>query len=70
MQEYWEYQIRNTTKNYTMRATKTLYTAHLGTLHQKYKLTSSILGISSDIVKEVINLSRYGKRTVRIINKH
>jgi len=36
-------------------ATKTLFAAHLGTVEQKTKLSSKLLGVDASIVKEVFN---------------
>lgn len=36
-------------------ATKTLFTAHLGTQDQKDKLTASLMGVNADVVKNVFN---------------
>jgi hypothetical protein len=44
-----------TVNNFVGWATETLFTAHLGTKEQKDKLSSKLMGISADIVKEVFN---------------
>ncbi|EJN40526.1 hypothetical protein lvs_R801 [Acanthamoeba polyphaga lentillevirus] len=40
---------------FIMWATNTLFTAHLGTKEQKNMLSSKLMGITTDIVKEVFN---------------
>ena len=44
-----------TVNNFVGWATKTLFTAHLGTKEQKDKLASKLMGIATDVVKEVFN---------------
>jgi hypothetical protein len=45
----------DTVKGFVGWATKTLFTAHLGTADQKGKLSAELLGVSMTVVKEVFN---------------
>lgn len=45
----------NTVSKFVGWATKTLFTAHLGTQEQKDKLTATLMGVSAEVVKSVFN---------------
>jgi len=49
-------------------ATKTLFTAHLGTTEQKNVLASKLMGISTDIVKEVFNKTSSTLPTIYLVS--
>jgi len=49
-------------------ATETLFTSHLGTAEQKSLLTSKLMGVSVDVVKEVFNKTTSTLPTVYLLS--
>jgi hypothetical protein len=45
----------NKTKSFRKWATETLFTAHMGTKEQKQNLSSKLLGVDANAIKEVLN---------------
>jgi prophage antirepressor-like protein len=57
----------NQVDKFVQWATKTLFTAHLGTSEQKSKLTAKLMGVSLEAVKEVFNKTSSGLPVIYLI---